>query len=393
MIQQSDHLQKVHQLQRVIKQSPQNDTTAYLQLQANAPMDYTSSPVQKKKNQTGLPDQLKSGIEQLSGIDMSNTRVHYNSAKPAQLQAQAYAQGDHIHVAPGQEKHVPHEAWHVVQQKQGRVQPTRQLKKKIAINDDKGLEHEADRMGAKAMQYSVQQTTENLKSVSRRSAIFPIQRIKKNKPEFKGKRVEDHAHKGTIIKPDHNGYWVLFDNREVVVLVLADELEFINENDVDIDAKLKLIKGKKNNKKKKKNNTSGRKNRSHSTPVMSSASYNYQRRIPPVLPNLIKRQLSVKHNITYHGNFKPAKNNSLYKKSLSANAPTLINFVVKNKGKFFYSEYEGTFGDTYQFHLGFDTKGDAWFVTVDYYEGAYGSSPYGIITHFGPFGHTTSVSI
>ena len=58
---------------------------------------------------------------------MDYIKVHYNSPHPAILQAHAYAQGSDIHVAPGQEKHLPHEGWHVVQQKQGRVKPTRQL--------------------------------------------------------------------------------------------------------------------------------------------------------------------------------------------------------------------------------------------------------------------------
>lgn len=107
---------------------------------------------QRQENRTGLPNQLKSGIEQLSGHSLDDVKVHYNSSSPAQLNAHAYAQGTAIHVAPGQEKHLPHEAWHVVQQKQGRVQPTMQMKGKVNINDDKHLEKEADVMGAKAMQ-------------------------------------------------------------------------------------------------------------------------------------------------------------------------------------------------------------------------------------------------
>ena len=111
-----------------------------------------SIPLQKKANNTGLPDELKSGVEQLSGISMNDVKVHYNSNKPATVQAHAYAQGTDIHIAPGQEKHLPHEAWHVVQQKQGRVKPTKQLKSRVNINDDKGLEQEADVMGARALQ-------------------------------------------------------------------------------------------------------------------------------------------------------------------------------------------------------------------------------------------------
>ncbi|PSJ18955.1 eCIS core domain-containing protein [Nitrosomonas supralitoralis] len=102
-------------------------------------------------NNTGLPDNLKSGIESLSGISMDNVKVHYNSSQPAQLNALAYAQGTDIHVAPGQEQHLPHEAWHVVQQAQGRVKPTMQMKDGVSVNDDQGLEHEADVMGAKAV--------------------------------------------------------------------------------------------------------------------------------------------------------------------------------------------------------------------------------------------------
>lgn len=105
-----------------------------------------SVQLEEKPNNTGLPDNLKSGIENLSGCSMDDVKVHYNSPKPAQLQTLAYAQGTDIHVASGQEKHLPHEAWHVVQQKQGRVQPTMQMQG-VNVNDNEGLEKEADVMG------------------------------------------------------------------------------------------------------------------------------------------------------------------------------------------------------------------------------------------------------
>ena len=108
--------------------------------------------IQKKGNNTGLPNNLKSGIENLSGFSMDDVKVHYNSDKPSKLNAHAYAQGTDINLASGQEKHLPHEAWHVVQQKQGRVKPTIQMKDKLNINDDAGLEKEADLMGSKALQ-------------------------------------------------------------------------------------------------------------------------------------------------------------------------------------------------------------------------------------------------
>jgi|GEM_PF-6096634 len=111
----------------------------------------TPAPVQQKANKTGLPDNLKSGVENLSGHSLDDVQVYYNSAKPQRLQAHAYAQGADIHVAPGQEQHLPHEAWHVAQQKQGRVKPTMQMKAGVAINDNAGLEQEAEAMGRKAL--------------------------------------------------------------------------------------------------------------------------------------------------------------------------------------------------------------------------------------------------
>ncbi|MEQ8384599.1 MAG: DUF4157 domain-containing protein [Coleofasciculus sp. A1-SPW-01] len=102
-----------------------------------------------KENKTGLPNNLKAGIENLSGMSMDDVKVHYNSSKPAQLKALAYTQGTDIYVGQGQEKHLPHEAWHVVQQKQGRVQPTMQMKD-TKVNDDLDLEKEADIFGGKA---------------------------------------------------------------------------------------------------------------------------------------------------------------------------------------------------------------------------------------------------
>lgn len=101
-------------------------------------------------NNTGMPDTLKAGVESLSGFDLSDVKVHLHSSKPAQLSALAYTQGTDIHVGTGQERHLPHEAWHVVQQMQGRVKTTQQIDG-MPVNDDARLEHEADIMGLKAL--------------------------------------------------------------------------------------------------------------------------------------------------------------------------------------------------------------------------------------------------
>jgi hypothetical protein len=100
---------------------------------------------------SGLPAQLQDGIENLSGLPMDDVRVHYGSSRPGPLGAEAFAQGTDIHLAPGKEHHLPHEAWHVAQQKQGRVRATVD-RAGTAINDSPALEHEADVMGARALQ-------------------------------------------------------------------------------------------------------------------------------------------------------------------------------------------------------------------------------------------------
>ena len=144
--------QRLVAIQKMADDSPNNQKLIQLQSLATAYNQQRQLPFQLKKNNSGLPDSLKSGVENLSGLSMDDVKVHYNSDKPAQLNAHAYAQGTDIHIASGQEKHLPHEAWHVVQQKQGRVQPTTMMKAKVPVNDDQGLEKEADVMGARALQ-------------------------------------------------------------------------------------------------------------------------------------------------------------------------------------------------------------------------------------------------
>jgi hypothetical protein len=96
-----------------------------------------------------LPAELAASMEAMSGVDLSGVRVHRGSSQPASVGALAYSQGNDIHLGPGAEAHLPHEAWHVVQQAQGRVRPTMEAGG-VAINDDPSLEREADELGARA---------------------------------------------------------------------------------------------------------------------------------------------------------------------------------------------------------------------------------------------------
>ena len=103
----------------------------------------------RRESVLGLPQPLKTAMESASGFSLDDIHVHYNSIKPAAVQALAYTQGTEIHIRPGQEQHLPHEAWHAVQQKQGRVKPTLQFDGK-SINDEQDLELEADSMEKKS---------------------------------------------------------------------------------------------------------------------------------------------------------------------------------------------------------------------------------------------------
>lgn len=115
---------------------------------------------------TALPERLRRVFEQLSGYDLSDVRVYSDSRWPARIGARAFVLGSDIHLSPGAEDALAHEAWHVVQQKQGRVRTTRAsgFDAGVGLNDDPVLEREADTMGLVA------------RGLALRSADLPVTR-------------------------------------------------------------------------------------------------------------------------------------------------------------------------------------------------------------------------
>lgn len=104
------------------------------------------------KSRIGLGDtaisrqlDIVSSLEHRSGIDLSDTAVHFDSSKPAQIGAHAYAQGNSVYIGPGQERFLGHELTHVVQQKQGIVQSDSTIGG-LPVNTSEALEHAADAM-------------------------------------------------------------------------------------------------------------------------------------------------------------------------------------------------------------------------------------------------------
>lgn len=111
----------------------------------------------KFENNTGIPDNVKQRMEESFNTDFSGVRVHPESSKAPEVGALAYTQGTDIHFAPGQFKPdtsagqqlLGHELAHVIQQAEGRVQPTTEIGG-MPVNDNESLEHEADILGAQA---------------------------------------------------------------------------------------------------------------------------------------------------------------------------------------------------------------------------------------------------
>ncbi len=89
----------------------------------------------------GMRDKIASHFGDIQGV-----KVHYNSSMPGLVDAEAYTRGDDIFLGPGQERHLPHELGHVVQQRRGSV-PTTERLAGMAANTDPALEHEADVLG------------------------------------------------------------------------------------------------------------------------------------------------------------------------------------------------------------------------------------------------------
>ncbi|OJJ20220.1 hypothetical protein BKI52_17270 [marine bacterium AO1-C] len=154
----------------------------------------------KSGSSTSLPDPLKTNMEQLGGVDLSDVQVYHNSEKPLQLKAEAYAQGNEIHLSNG--KHLEHEAWHVVQQKQGRVTPTIQANNGVQINADPALEQEADEMGKVAQNMALSGETVQRKTAATHAANSSkvVQRMIRQNPGdlTEWDAIEDYVYFTTI---------------------------------------------------------------------------------------------------------------------------------------------------------------------------------------------------
>jgi hypothetical protein len=107
-----------------------------------------------------LPQPVLAKMEAAFGADFSQVRIHVGP-QAARIGAIAFTTGDQIYFAPGRyqpdsvqgQQLLGHELAHVVQQRHGRV---RAPDSGVAVVQDRMLEAEADRMGARAAAHAIQ---------------------------------------------------------------------------------------------------------------------------------------------------------------------------------------------------------------------------------------------
>ncbi len=195
------------------------------------------SSAQKKSAGKAFPDssakasdQLKNRFEQMSGLSFKEVQIHYSSSKPAAVGAQAYAAGNHVYLGPGQERCLPHELGHVLQQKQGRVQPTMQLGD-ARINCDAALEHEADMLGRQAMQGRYGMETPNPSRENGASEVVQCHGFFSEKlARMKAEREEHEEHEEQSEHPEQSEQSEHPENPENLIDEILSVLGIVGKN-------------------------------------------------------------------------------------------------------------------------------------------------------------------
>ncbi len=127
--------------------------------QQNNPLQRKEAKAQDTTGATeeGHTGEVMSKMESAFGADFSNIKINKNSSDAEDMGALAYTKGNQIDFAPGQynpqsqsgQELLGHELAHVVQQREGRVKANSSVNGQ-AVNNDPGLEKEADDLGKKA---------------------------------------------------------------------------------------------------------------------------------------------------------------------------------------------------------------------------------------------------
>lgn len=194
--------------------------------QSASPVRKTNKTAQTERR-TGIPSRLKNGIEHLSGYSMDDVRIHYNSSKPSRFRALGYTQDNHVYLKSGQEKHLGHELWHVVQQKQGRVMPTGQING-LTMNNSAKLEHEADLFGTKAAQFKPEEP-QRILSVSTKQGSGVLQCLREEDQVYDTLRA---CYEADLHKQDINWLIGVFTDDSILDIDIShyDQWNDVREN-------------------------------------------------------------------------------------------------------------------------------------------------------------------
>ena len=93
----SFQVSQLRAFEQMVNTSQQSEPSANFQADTTINSIQPDQLVQEKDNKKELPENLKTGIKNLSGYPLDDVKVHRNSEKPAQLQALVHAQGTDIH--------------------------------------------------------------------------------------------------------------------------------------------------------------------------------------------------------------------------------------------------------------------------------------------------------
>ena len=105
-----------------------------------------------KDGQQQLEAQAKANVSKVTGVNVHDAQVTFDSPRPIQLKANATAQGLQVDIGPQQEDHLEHELGHVAQNKKQPVQANKKASNGTLINDEKDKEKYADEVDTKAKQ-------------------------------------------------------------------------------------------------------------------------------------------------------------------------------------------------------------------------------------------------
>lgn len=165
----------ISQLKTGMKNRPESKQAAQLQAGAD---QHTTQLKDEREGTSGMDNDLATGVEQEFAketgkqVSLAGTKVTKNSSKPADVNAEAVAQGNEVDLAAGKGQHEGHELTHILQQKADMVKPTKTVNG-TPVNDDRGLEAQADRIGAKAKKYKGGGETSQLKTIENTENVSP----------------------------------------------------------------------------------------------------------------------------------------------------------------------------------------------------------------------------